>query len=295
MTEGGKSVKKRILGLFSLCMLLFLLTGQTAFAALPKMNASVTKKNVMALMDKYDKDAAYILDTMSKKGDNILKWWTKGFDSLTDGIDTAVHEEFHGYSYLKGSWNSENIYTGNKKGITVTYTKVFRSKNMAQTIPSKLRTFRWSTYVGHPVANLGSDVEGVYGLLNEFTAYYWGMHAQMSLFDYFKKNNASSSQWLAYINKCANDRLAYSEFKYYMLQYLVYAKQHSRSVYDGIVKNKSFVKAYTTIEKKFASQIAKFEKQMKSIAKILEKDGHSVSIGDYYRIDGYGTGIFQDD
>lgn len=287
-------MRKKLISLISLWMVLFLLAGQSVLAAAPRVDASITEENIFALLDAYDKDGAYILRTMSQKGDSILSWW-QGCNLIVDGVNTGVHEEFHGYSFLNLAQNVENIYIGNQKHIGVRMTKVFPTKIMSTTIPSNLRTLRWSTYVGNPIPNLGSNDLGIYGLFNEFTAYYWGMHAQMSLYDYYKSNHASTEYWQQFISMCANDRLAYAEFKYYMLQYLVYAKEHYRSVYNEIIGNKSFVLAYQVIEKQFAALIAKFEKRMQDIRTLLEKDGYSVEIDEYYYIGGYGTGIFQRD
>lgn len=292
-------MRKKWIWLFSLLAALLFLTGHNVLAAAPKLNASVTEKNVLALMDAYDKDSAYLLRTMARNGDSITSWWQSG-EWITDSINTAVHEECHGYTHRSAPWGTEDIYIGSRKYIRVRFTSVFPSKKMSTSIPERLRTFRWSTYVGKPTANLASNVHGVYGLLNEFTAYYWGMHAQMSLYDYYKENGASRDQWMQFINICANDRLAYAEFKYYMMHYLIYAKQHNRATYNGIIRNASYVKAYQTIEKKFSALIAKFEKRMKDIATLLEGCGYEVEMDEYYFVHdeygvGSGIGIFQKD
>ncbi len=287
-------MRKKLFHLISLWVFLLFTAVQSVSAAAPGMNAGITKKNVLALIKEYDKDGSYLLQYMSDSGDPILDWW-QGCQTIVEGIDTAVHEEFHGYSFLKAPWKTEDIYIGNKKYIRVRYTDVFQSKKMAFTIPKKLRTSRWTIYVGKPMANLASNVNGIYGLLNEYTAYYWGMKAQMSLFDYYKSNRATPQQWKQFINECANDRLAYAEFKYFMMQYLAYAREHSSSVYNGIIHNETYIRAYQTIEKKFASLITKFEKRMQEIEVLLEAQGHEVKNGDYYIIDGTGISLFQED
>ncbi len=283
-------MKRRFIRIVSLCLAIFLILGQsmTASAAVPGLNSAVTQKNVLALADTYDKDGSYILRSSILKGRNILEWWDSG-TSLWRGMDTAVHEECHAFSFLNASYNSEIIYLGNQKYINVPYTSVYPSQEMALTMPQKLRTFRWATYVGNPTPNMASDVWGAYGLLNEFTAYCWGMHMTLSLYNYLKSSRASTGEWLFFLNNCANGRLAYAEFKYYILHYMYYAKKHYPAVYKGIKKNKYFVKAYTTVEKKFAAQNAKF-------LKYANKLGWQIS-GDWCRdpVSGYGLNIFQGD
>ena len=204
-------------------------------------------------------------------------------------MDTGVHEECHAYSFMNGSYNSEAIYLGNQKYIRVSYTDVYPSRKMGMTIPQRLRTFRWSTYVGNPEPNLASDVQGVYGLLNEFTAYYWGMHMGLSLYSYLRKNKASTWEWMTYINGGANGRLAYAEFKYYILNYMYYAKQHYPAIYRGIKNNRNFVNTYAYIEKKFAAQNKKF-------LNYINKLGWKIS-GDWCcdPVSGYRLNIYQGD
>lgn len=289
-------MKKKTIVIFILWALLLVGMRWETLAA-PRLNAEITKNNILSLLDDYDADSAYILRTTSTYGsDHIMNWWMTA-KSIIDSIDTGVHEEYHEYSFLKAPWGSEDIYIGRKKSIRVPFTPVFPSKQMAPSIPSDLRAMRWSTYIGNPMPNLISNEDGVYGLLNEFTAYYWGMHAQLSLYDYYRTAKASAEQWKDFVNFCANDRLAYVEFKYYILQYLVYAKQHDPEVYRGIIHNTKFVEAYQKIERKFAVQIRQFEKRLKDIEKLLEAEGYRVEVGEYFYIyeglNGHGVGIFQ--
>lgn len=292
-------MKKKGTRLAWLWLLLALLLGSVVSAAVPKMDAPITQANVLALAKGTNADSAYILQYAVNRGEPILTWW-QGSSSLTAGMDTGVHESVHGYSFSEASINSEAIYIGNQKSIRVPYTNVFRSKQMSTSIPKKLRTFRWDTYVGHPSANLASDVYGVYGLLNEFMAYCWGMNAEMALFDYYKAQNATPQNWLEFINGGANGRQSYAEFKYYILHYLVYAKQHYPSIYRGIIENRNFLNAYQTIERKYAKLITKYEKRLKDIKSLLEKQGCQVEFdGSYFRIHsnghGHGTGLFTEE
>lgn len=292
-------MRRRWLRLVWLWLVFIMLMGQTALAAAPGMNAAITEKNILSLLNEYDRDSAYILKSTSAHGSGFLTWWT-GSRQIVDAVDVGVHEEFHELSYMNMPYNSENIYIGNGKSIQVPITRVFRSSKAASTMPADLRTQRWSLYVGNPEPDMASDVQGVYGLLNEFTAYYWGMHAQLALFPYFQSGNATPDQWRSFVNQCANDRLAYAEFKYYMLKYMLYAKQHSRSVYNEILSNQKFLKAYQTIEKSFASQIRIFEKRLKDISNVLKKKGYRAWVdGNYFYISsgsGYiGLSLFQNE
>lgn len=77
--------------------------------------------------------------------------------------------------------------------------------------------------------------------------------------------NAGWDAWKGFINSCENDRLAYAEFKYYMLHYLSYAKQRHPEAYQGIIGNREFCKAYSQAESSFVKLISAYEKDLKKI------------------------------
>ncbi|MDO5135265.1 MAG: hypothetical protein Q4D55_04360 [Eubacteriales bacterium] len=257
---------------------------------------SFTEDQLLRFLKKYDRDGHYILDKQRRRGGRILSWFSPGSKMVSEGLEVAVHEETHGYSFQDYPWWSgaqgESIYTGNQKKIDVRYTKVYRSREMARTIPASLRTERYDLYVGNPTANLASDVNGAYGLLNEFTAYYWGMHTIMSLKPYFEKNARKPSDWNVYLHSGSNDRMAYAEFRFYILEYLYYAKKHYPQIYNGIMNNKNFVKAFQTIDKKFIRQNKAYERQLKRLVKYYNKKGIWSEIrGDFIFLGGSGVGI----
>lgn len=65
--------------------------------------------------------------------------------------------------------------------------------------------------------------------------------------------------WFQYANLGANDRLAYAEFRYYILTYMLYAKDKHPDVYQGIVNNQEFKNAFKSVDNCFSGNIQKFE------------------------------------
>ena len=262
-------------------------------AAVPKINAKITSARVLSLLKAYDPDGRFLVTRGQASGSDFMEWFA-GSSRIVDGIDTAVHEQCHACTYR--SFDSEFIYRGNEKFYTVEYTDIYYSKEMASSIPKKFRTFRYDTYVAKPSQYLASNIDGVYGLLNEFTAYCWGMNNTVSLYEYYKKSGTNLDTWSAFISDGASDRLAYSEFNYYILHYLYYAKQHYPRIYKQIMNNSSFKKAYRFIEKKFRKNIASYENKLKALIKLLNKEGHNAVIsGDFLYCDNQGVGIIQKD
>lgn len=254
----------------------------------------------------------YILKKAKDRGENFLEYFKEN-EMASNELGTAVHEETHGYIFYEyygkyglSGLGGESIYIGNKKKIDIHYTKVFKSKKMAKSIPKRLRTFRYKTYIGSPIPNLGSNANGAYGILDEFTAYYWEMHTIMSLKPYFEKTARSPEDWEVYINAGANGRQAYAEFRYYTLHYLYYAKKNYPKIYKGIVKNKNYVKAFNTMDKKFSKQNREYEKQLRQLVNYynaqegveskIEKDSIWFMFEEDEEVStGYGYGIMQKD
>ena len=101
------------------------------------------------------------------------------------------------------------------------------------------------------------------------------------LFPYLKKQGADWSAWQSYVSNGENGRQAYSEFKYYILHYLYYAKKHYPDDYRGIVNNRQFCRAYSTLEKNFRKCIKQYEKDLNKLKQILDANqGYWLEITD---------------
>ncbi len=256
---------------------ILLLISEPVAAAVPGPNASITEARILKLAKKYDHSAYCLLKAYKKRG-RSLKEWSGERTRLTQVMEVTTHETCH--AYMGGTLNCTKYYIGNGKTVRVAHTKIFRSKKMASSIPSSLRTFRYATYVGDPVANLGANVSGVYGLLNEFTAYFWGMHINNAMIPYYEKYCTNFDMLWDYMSGCENCKMAYSEFRYYILHYLYYAKKHSPDVYRGIIRNTQFRRVYKLINKKYINHIKKYEKELKRLTHLLETYGYDMIVTD---------------
>jgi len=140
------------------------------------------------------------------------------------------------------------------------------SEEMTVLIPEENRTFRFNDYVGSG-SPLSSNRSGIYGLLDEFNAYQMGMNYGVNMFDYYCAQESSFESWRQYINGCENNRQAYAEFRYYILTYLLYAKEHYPAIYEGLMNNEKLRYAFTIVEANFAEDIAQYEADLNRLAK----------------------------
>lgn len=298
-TNHIRSIRRRFMAfvlLVALSLASFSVTDVNA-AALPSLEADATPENMLRILKAYNKDGSFLAGYALPRSGFVDFLTSYGYiepgASAADSIDTVVHESFHEFAVPNiasnaGSVveNEEKIYIGSKKSVRVVFTDVFRTKEMAKTVPARCRTShygykqgdRFSTYVKDVNNNMASDYDGVYGLLNEFGGYCWGMDANNSLFSYRDRFADTTETWGSFITEGESDMLAYIEFKYYILHYLYYARQHHPEVYKGIINNKNFRRAYRLTEKRFSELIDEYEELLDEAADKLADNGYNLAV-----------------
>jgi hypothetical protein len=226
----------------------------------PDLDDELSGEAMLALLDRYDPDGAWIL----RHGQNANHSWrdyvagSSTFNEARNRLELVVHESLHiftaetGKSYSRAPVPHDDrtqynrlfhIYIGGGAFITVPLTNVYDTAEMADTIPEALRTVRYDEYVSseaHPLQSSRSD--GVYGLLNEYVSYCWQLNNHTKLIRF--RGESIALQWGSYLN--------YMEFRYYILSYLLYAREHYPEIYEEIMGNAAFCRAFTTIDGLFA-------------------------------------------
>lgn len=247
---------------------------------------------MLKLMRAYDIDAYNILKAQADAGDDF-KQWLKGNDRLVDAVDTTVHEEFHSYTYASGGYTVsgttalpiERYYLGNGKTRDVTETQTFKTAEAASGIPERYRTFRYDRYVSDS-ATVTANTNGVYGLLNEFSAYYWGMHASWSLYPYLQQNVSTYDGYTSFVSSYENGRDAYAEFYYWTLVYLEYARKHQPQIYQEILSNQAYVKTFTGMRAKYQRLIKAYGQDINEINVRYPSTMRVTSAGSYNTLAG---------
>lgn len=297
-------MKNRILRSCAAFLLIFALCLQTAplaGAAAISPGDAATEENVLEVLRQYDPDAYHIMKTAADGGSGFLFWFMGG--SIISGIDTAVHETYHGYTFSQaGTFYGERIYLGGGKSYDVDYSVVSggtftKTEEMSRSIPAELRTFRYDDYVA-PGSRLDANTKGVFGLLNEFTAYCWGLETMNSLAQFLVDTGAGAEAWKSYVTSIGNNMTAYAEFKYWTLRYMTYIKSANPALYQAILDNENYCAAYRDAEVKFASEIDRSRRIVSDCAAYLQGKGCRVEWSDsgIYLMSGYsGSGLNLDD
>ena len=241
---------------------------------LPRYNDAPTAENAKAILSVCSPDGYLIFRTNEGEAMRFME------ETVTAGLDTAIHETFH--NFCSYNFYTQAHYLGEGRYVLVPETDTYRSQEMAETIPEELRTFRYDPYVGADSDGLASNENGIYGLLNEFNAYWTGMRHNVSMFDYYCAQDHSFTAWSEYFNGCENNRQAYSEFRYYILTYLLYARENYPNIYHRIMNNDALRYAFRVVDYTFRKDIEQYESTLQMISNGKIPEASNISITDSY-------------
>lgn len=275
---------------------------------LSPIQALSPRETVLQLLKEYSPTGYYIVDQYEKTPEETefkyMKWKTKKDDfmefvkgsTIEDhlaAINIVVHETCHTYSALMAYQLSEErlgqaapgynaYYIGNNTNILVKRTPVFNTGEIAASIPEHLRTFRFKLYVSPESdggsKSIGSKYFGIYGLLDEFNAYYHGNKAAFDFYPYYRDQmKTARTKWHDYLWGVNCSFAANMEFKFFILKYLQYAKTNYPEIYRGIIGNKDFKKAFWAINKNHEELTTEYFRLKEEIYDLFRKEGFMVS------------------
>jgi hypothetical protein len=246
--------------------------------------------------------------TMSFFKNNRFKRYlaTRNEHALINSLSTAVHEMNHAYTglcayrHLKTIGVDENYecyYLDGGKYMIVKLTETFPVTKMSSQVSKKLRTLRYETYMGKPMKFQSTQTSGVYGLLNEFNAYYQGCKTTYNLYDYYRdETEGKVSDWQLWMQDFDGSFYAYAEFRYYILLYLIHAEKNEKEIYEDIIQNAEFKQVFNYVDKAFSQLIADYQTRRAKLLDEFEKQKLFVSIDDEMTsIGNYATANFQAD
>lgn len=242
--------------LLSIISLSFLLTSNSSWNS--KINNREKEDFVNNLASQYCTSGKIIAANASMKIGAITK--SNRICDLIMSFPTYIHENYHSYNSQltsKAGWVNRKFFIQPGLVLTVPETKVFNSIKLNKIVTKSLRDkiFRYSTYIGEKdkLGYLDSQESGIYGLLEEFAAYYHGSNAIMELSTYMIENYKKTDlePWLDYLTQPTSSFYALYEFQLFFSWYLQYAKTYEADMYKQIINNTSFKLAYSLIASKY--------------------------------------------
>jgi hypothetical protein len=140
----------------------------------------------------------------------------------------------------------------------VPITALYVTAEMDATFPADARTFRYGEYVVPDDARLGTQVYGVYGLLDELCAYYQDSRTTLDLWPWVRDEAPAERRvvlnYLVLLDDLPN---ALAELELYILHYMVHAKAHHPEIYDAVVANQAFLEAFNAVRDGYAALAAR--------------------------------------
>jgi hypothetical protein len=146
---------------------------------------------------------------------------------------------------------------------------------MVRAFREDLRTFRFD-YIDTDSLDLGTQLQGVYGLLDEFNAYYLGTKTSYELLPYYL-NKGVNAEWGIFFNTVNGTLYGILEFKLYILKYLIFARENYPQIYSGIMANGKFREAFIKADRNAYLFILDYFSRKRSIYDHIEKFGYMVS------------------
>lgn len=277
--------------------------GMYTSGRIPRVNFDPDVATVLDVLKAWNPTGYAILNSRYAEGDfnaDSINRWFSG-DNLFSSYNTCTHEEYHGFisgRRYTGSVNksvNDHYIGANKLEVSFPNEILFKSEEMNAGIPASLRTFRFDTYVGKGV-DLASNVLGILGLLNEFDAYYQGTKTAYELKEYALLMDQNEETWFDYISGISSTSGAYYEFKFFILRYLLYAKEYHPESYRAILANSSFKTAFTEINRNFEKLVEKdYPAVLQQIEEMLTEKGYEVNRdGTYFYVNNRGISYNQD-
>ena len=233
--------------------------------------------------------------------------WANGYlpQELAASINTMVHETSHGYASLAAMAQLADsarafdgsqftcFLAGNNRSFLVKHDKTFPARKMDPTFPERLKEFRYKTYVCPSEDLQSTQVEGIFGLTGEFSAYYLGTKAAFDLYPYFEQKAAAEpARWLDYLQTVNSTLSAHDEFKLFLLYYLAVAQEDYPDYYRDFIRNKSLCQAIIQIDSDFNALNHAWRERLETIQSALTSQHIDCSqSGDYFFIGNHGVGI----
>ncbi len=253
-----------------LIFLIIIFTGQAA---------ETNRQYVLDLLYQYSPDGYYIVDTYRdevENGTDFMEYFDGSTQALRmDSFNVIVHEISHGYTGEIAGYSSVYIFISPDESIEVPLTDIFPSRKMAQAFSKNLRTFRFD-YIDTGSRDLGTQLQGVYGLLDEFNAYYLGTKTSYELLPYYLDQGVNAD-WGIFFNTVNGTLYGILEFKLYILKYLIFARENYAQIYSGIMANGKFRESFIKADRNAYLFILDYFSRKRSIYDHIQQFGYTVS------------------
>lgn len=183
-------------------------------------------------------------------------------DQLFDSFGTVVHESTHTFN--------QHTKLMVEPGVIIDFmrTETVYSENIASIVPKDAaeKIFRYKTYVGKG-SGVSANQNGIYGLMDEFTAYRNGTKVCTDAAIAAKlKGNAKRTE--GFLKLATQTYFAYYEFRLFIGWYMQFLEKSNPQAYTALLNNTNFRITYTLIEQGFLKDIQTMENLIRETPKV---------------------------
>ncbi len=270
-----------ILGLF--CLLSSLIS--------PINNKEEKKELLQSIANNACSNAKHILKESFVGIDNYCH--ENSFEAVLKSFPTVVHENYHMLNHhINNNPAKRTYYISNDLEFTLNVHPVVRSEKMheyvikhyTEEIPE-----RYYHYIFSDQAHMDSQKSGIYGILEEYAAYYQDMLAYKEMFTYLKTNvpYTETAIWIDYLIANQDVLNASKDFNLFISWYLQYCKINEASIYQTLIKDQKLKDFYSYIHSEFEKSKHEFLNNQEQILRHIsaytdQKDKYIRTKGDKY-------------
>ncbi|MCA6365042.1 MAG: hypothetical protein IM638_18570 [Bacteroidetes bacterium] len=175
---------------------------------------------------------------------------------LFSDFETVIHESVHmhnkgGYLIIPG------IY------IDVPRTRAYKTSLFTPVVPADAREkiFRYKTYVDSS-SHVSANISGIYGLLDEYSAYFNGVHACLQGAKQALKDG-DTTRAAKFMSMASGTAQAHYEFRLFIAWYVHYASLKEKEAYEGMMGNQNLRVVFTLLDNEFRNTLTELNKLSK--------------------------------
>lgn len=187
---------------------------------------------------------------------------------LVTHMDTGVHETTHGYVGAMAfqlcadrgvEWGEGAIaIVGDGEPWLVRLTDTFPSEEMDATFPADARGMLHGAYIVGQSPNLATQKQGIYGLLDEYSAFYQGSRTALDFWPWVQaqRDAKTALEYVVVVDSVVNP---FHDFTLFILHWLVHARDHHPEMYEAALANADLRGAFRELHAAYGALAARAE------------------------------------
>jgi len=176
-------------------------------------------------------------------------------EEIIKEFETIIHETTHHKNSFSGFLIEPSVYLVLSEQERQISNNFFNSDFIARVVSSEAqdKIFRYKTYVSKQ-SGVGANVEGIVGLMDEYSAYQNGCTAALIAYDNALKNKDTTLA-ITFLKSAMATHYAYYEFNIFIGAYVQYARLYNPEVHQQILKLNTLKRAYSLNTQRFLNSL----------------------------------------